>query len=170
MQVVEYCIRMPLGNKHNDQDVDPAKEKCHGYWWYVVSCTPQVLGWYINMGGGLGGGGVVRLMHRVFGWCLWMHGSGRNCLLYCSRSTVVGVGQPCGSWDEPPRVLILGWGRTLQRWDVHNQCATFYTLFVCQRQALESLPCATVQKIVWIYICWFVRIGHSITWRAHYQK
>ena len=35
MQVVEYCIRMPLGNKHNEQDIDPEKKVP----WVLMVCS-----------------------------------------------------------------------------------------------------------------------------------
>ena len=66
--------------------------------------------------------GLCRLMHRVLWWCLGMQDSSRSCLLYGIRSTKVGVALPCDGWDEPPGVLLQGWGWVMQSWVVYGHC------------------------------------------------
>ena len=60
MQVVEYCIRIPLGNKHNEQDIDPEKKVP----WVLMVCSELYstgTGLIHQYGGWVGGGGGCKI-------------------------------------------------------------------------------------------------------------
>ena len=126
--------------------------------------TLQKLGWQRGVGD-------VGLMHRVLAWCLGMQESSRSCMLYGNRSTVVGVAMPCESWDEPPGVLLLGWGRVLRRWNNHGQYTCLLHHFsVCRWPGSKNLMQTKAQRTVCAQVCCVCRIGCLTTWRAHCQK